>query len=351
VDGVNQGFLDNPQALSVYSWSRNAQFAFVLVAMPVLVVLLVVGPYLLSHYVVNPHSRFNYITPPLGGERALEGHWTGAPVVATKRVRFAQPWRAFGWVEAEDDHIAKVFATGSGTISKIYVKAGQAVSKDAPLFAIRPQVTEGQSGAVQAVLPQETTISAPAAGVVTELAVDVGQEIGVVKGRAPSPAATITDLSTVWIDVKADKGVARSLSPREAVQVEAPALADRIFTGHVSTVSQIDSEDDRAVVRIAVDNADGDLKLNMLAGVSAPNLNDETLVVPESAVLFENGSSRVFVMSPENRTNDTPPRLAPRAVQIGRIQGGLVEVLDGLQSGENIEASDAVFIDRAAKGY
>jgi multidrug efflux pump subunit AcrA (membrane-fusion protein) len=351
VGGVNQGFLGNPQALSVYSWSRNAQFAFVLVAMPVLVVLLIVGPYLLSHYVVNPHSRFNYIPPPLGGERALEGHWTGAPVVATKRVQFAKPWRVFGWVAAEDDHVAKVFPAGSGTVSKIYVKAGQAVSKDAPLFAIRSEVADSQSRDVQAAPPQETTISAPAAGVVTELAVEVGQEVAVVKGRPPSPAATITDLSTVSVDVKADEGVARSLSPEEAVKVEAPALAERIFTGHVSAVSQIDSKDADATVRTVIDNADGDLKLNMLAAVSAPKLNDETLVVPESAVLFENGSGRVFVMSPGNKTDDTSPRLTPRAVQIGRIQDGLVEVLNGLQSGENVEASDAVFIDRAAKGY
>jgi hypothetical protein len=29
----------------------------------------------------------------------------------------------------------------------------------------------------------------------------------------------------------------------------------------------------------------------------------------------------------------------------------MVEVLDGLQSGENVEATDALFIDRAARGY
>jgi hypothetical protein len=33
------------------------------------------------------------------------------------------------------------------------------------------------------------------------------------------------------------------------------------------------------------------------------------------------------------------------------MRDGMVEALDGLQIGENVEASDALFIDRAAKGY
>jgi hypothetical protein len=67
------------------AWSRRAQIVFVRVAMPVLVLLLVGAPYLLAHYIVNRHYRFNYI-PPLGGDRALEGHWTDAPVVPVRQV-------------------------------------------------------------------------------------------------------------------------------------------------------------------------------------------------------------------------------------------------------------------------
>lgn len=59
------------------AWSRRAQIAFVGLAMPVLVFLLVIAPYLLSHYVVNRHYRFNFIPPPARGRarprRTLDG--------------------------------------------------------------------------------------------------------------------------------------------------------------------------------------------------------------------------------------------------------------------------------------
>ena len=70
------------------AWSRRAQIVFISVAMPVLVLLLVAAPYVLTHYVVNRHYRFNYIPPPLGGDRTLEGHWTDAPAVPVRLVNF-----------------------------------------------------------------------------------------------------------------------------------------------------------------------------------------------------------------------------------------------------------------------
>jgi hypothetical protein len=40
-------------------WSVRSQIVFVAVAMPVLLILVVVAPYLLTHYVINRHDRFN----------------------------------------------------------------------------------------------------------------------------------------------------------------------------------------------------------------------------------------------------------------------------------------------------
>jgi hypothetical protein len=119
------------------AWSRRAQIAFVGVAMPVLVFLLVGAPYILSHYVINRHYRFNYIPPPLGGARALEGHWTDASVVPVRQVNFGADWSAFGWIAAADNLTTDVPATASGTVNQVYASVGQAVAKDGPLFAIR----------------------------------------------------------------------------------------------------------------------------------------------------------------------------------------------------------------------
>ena len=46
-------------------------------------------------------------------------------------------WSAFGWIAPDDDLTTNVMATAPGTVSQVFTSAGQAVAKDAPLFAVR----------------------------------------------------------------------------------------------------------------------------------------------------------------------------------------------------------------------
>jgi multidrug efflux pump subunit AcrA (membrane-fusion protein) len=324
-------------------WSRRAEIAFVGIAMPVMVFLLVIAPYLMTHYMVNRHFRFNYIPPPLGGERALEGHWTDAPVVAVRNVNFGADWSAFGWIAADGDRTTNVLPTMSGTVSQVFASVGQVVAKDAPLFSIRTRPSAANSQA------EEITVAAPVAGAVTALAIAVGQAVK--PARDGPAAASIADLSTLWLVAEIDENDARALRRDQAVDVRPTALPGKVLNGRVAFVSPADAKTGRAVARIVVDNSDGALKLGMLAQFAPEKAeNSESPAIPESAVLFENGGARVFVAA-EDSDAKGPIKFTPREIKIGRIRDGLVEVLEGLAPGENVEASDALFIDRAAKGY
>ena len=90
----------------------------------------------------------------------------------------------------------------------------------------------------------------------------------------------------------------------------------------------------------------------MLAQFTPSDSGDPgTPAVPEGAVLFENGGERVFAMAGKDNDLAVAGKLTARSIRIGRSREGMVEVLDGLKLGENVEASDALFIDRAAEGY
>jgi multidrug efflux pump subunit AcrA (membrane-fusion protein) len=284
-----------PEPPESEAWSRRSQIAFVGVAMPILVFLLVGAPYLLSHYFVNIHYRFNYIPSPLGGERALEGHWTDAPLAPVRRVKFGAQRNLFGWIAPDDDLTKSVFATTPGTVAQVYVSVGQAIAKDAPLFSIRPHVA-GAGGDAQPA-PQEIVVAAPIAGLVTQLGVAAGQIIKNAKAETAAPAVAIADPSSLWLLAEIEEGDARALRPDEPIEVRPTALPGRVFAGRLLSVSALDPQTMRASARILIDNADGGLKLNMLAAFSSPNLDEaETPGVPEGAVLFENGSTRVFVV-------------------------------------------------------
>ena len=333
-------------------WPRRAQIAFICVAMPVLVFLLVGAPYLLSHYVVNRHDRFNYIPPPLGGARALEGHWTDAPVVPVAHVNFGVDWSAFGWIGPDDDLTTNVMVTATGTVSQILTSVSQVVAKDAPLIAIRTK--PANANPTDASPPErEIVVAAPVAGVVTQVGVEVGQAVKAAPLATANKAASIADLSPVWLVAKIDENDARPLRVGQSIDVRPTPLGGRAYKGKLSSISPVDPDTRRATVRIVVENPDGALKLGMLAQFSLSNHDDSgTLAVPESAVLFANDSARVFVEHDEKSVRDvSSAKIAARSVRIGRIRDGMVEVVEGLSLGENVEATNGLFIDRAAKGY
>jgi multidrug efflux pump subunit AcrA (membrane-fusion protein) len=333
------------------AWSRRGQIAFVGVAMPVMVFLLVVAPYLLSHYVVNSHYRFNYVPPPLGGARALEGHWTDAPVVAVRRVNFDADWSAFGWIAAADDLTTNIVPTASGTVSQVYASLGQVVAKDAPIFAIRTKA-EGANPTDPPPTTQEIVVAAPAAGVVTRLDLAVGQAVKTAKAGTAPPAVSIADLSSVWLVAEIDENDARPLRSGQPVEARPTALAGRVYKGKILSVSPVDQETMRATARIVVENADHGLKPGMLAQFNLSNpAGVGSLAVPEGAVLFENDSARVFVQAPKGSDSADAGKLTPRVIRTGRVRDDMVEVIEGLALGENVEATDVLFIDRVAKGY
>ena len=166
-------------------------------------------------------------------------------------------------------------------------------------------------------------------------------------------AASIADLSSVWLVAKIDENDARPLRVGQSIDVRPTPLGGRVYKGKLSSISPVDPDTRRATVRIVVENPDGALKLGMLAQFSLSNPDDSgTLAVPESAFLFENDSARVFVEHDEKSVRDvSSAKIAARSVRIGRIRDGMVEVVEGLSLGENVEATNGLFIDRAAKGY
>ena len=325
--------------------SLRQQLLLVGVAVPLAVVVLVLAPYYFTHYYVYKDAYLLAPPPPIGGPRALEGHWTDVSSAPVKPFAFGASTRNFGWLSASDDLTTRVLPTAFGAVRQVFVKVGDGVAKGAPLFAVEPVSPSPDATAAQDAKSDRVTISAPAEGVITKLDVDVDSLIENSKSGSTAPLASISDLSALSLTADVDEDEARIFKPGDSIDV-LPAAAEKTFRGRIAAVAP-SSDPGLAQVRAIVDNHDGVLRPNMLVRFARTRDEpSEALAVPVSAVLFENRSTRVWVVGA-----DKSRTLTPRTIRTGRIADGMVEAVDGLTSDDRVATSDVVFIDRAAKGY
>ena len=183
-----------------------------------------------------------------------------------------------------------------------------------------------RSGQVQAL----ATIQAPIGGLVQELMVRPGMTVS--QGMS---LARITGLATVWVEA----GAARLGEP---VDVELTAFAGETLRGKVSAVLPEASSDTRTLrVRAELPNPRGRLRPGMSAQMRLGARAEEALVVPAEAVIRTGQRAVVYIV-------EQPGRFTPVPVRVGRELGDKLEVLQGLQPGQQVVASGQFLIDSEA---
>jgi RND family efflux transporter MFP subunit len=172
-------------------------------------------------------------------------------------------------------------------------------------------------------------ITAPASGVVTARAANVGLNVD------PSMSLfTLSDLSSVWIVgelYERDFGAATIGAP---VTVTFAAYPDLKLVGKIFYIDpQVKAETRTAQVRVEVPNPKGQLRLGMLAEVRLTNAQQPSSIsIPRSAVQTLADRTVVYVQDPQ-----TPTRFVERQVVLGEPAGtDAIRVQSGLQPGDRI---------------
>ncbi len=158
----------------------------------------------------------------------------------------------------------------------------------------------------------------------------------VVEGTAHKAGMTlmrIADLSRVWVEADVYESELALVHQGMPVTVSLPYLPGRIFEGTVDYLyPYLEGRSRTGRIRIVLDNPDGVLKPHMYAEVKLEADLGQRLTVPEEAVIIA-GSTRVVF---EDLGGG---RLAPRIVQTGQRAGGRIEILSGLEPGDQVVTS------------
>jgi Cu(I)/Ag(I) efflux system membrane fusion protein len=151
----------------------------------------------------------------------------------------------------------------------------------------------------------------------------------------------IADLSSVWMlaDVS-EQDIGLVHLGQEAI-LRIVAYPEKTFSGKVVFLyPTIDTETRTAKVRIELANPGGLLKPAMFANVElvSGHARGKVLAVPESAVLDSGARQVVLVRRGEGL-------FEPRTVKLGMRADGYIEVMEGLQAGEQVVVRANFLID------
>lgn len=186
----------------------------------------------------------------------------------------------------------------------------------------------------------ELLLRAPQTGTIIAQNVSAGSLVDTAKSLY-----TIADLSGVWVwcDLY-EKDLALLHQPlasgrKVPAKVRVRAFEADIFDGTVDLIgSQVDEHTRTVKVRVQVGNDQRKLKPGMFAEVEiCVPLEGSITVVPSSAVVSDEGKTFVF----QHLKDDLWRR---QDVRVGKSQGGVVEVLDGLPPGATVVARGAFML-------
>ena len=195
------------------------------------------------------------------------------------------------------------------------------------------------SGQVRENFPVYANVS----GTVSEIMVEAGDYI-----KKGAPLFKIANLSTVWAVFDAYENQVSLLKEGQDIEIITKSYPDKKFNAKVSFIDPVLNSSTRTIeVRAVLKNPKGQLKPGMFV-VGSLTLSsvkkDDTMVIPESAVLWTGERSVVYV-----KTNPKEPTFEMREINIGdAVDRGYI-VLSGLENGDEIVTNGTFTVDAAAQ--
>ncbi len=171
----------------------------------------------------------------------------------------------------------------------------------------------------------KTKVFSPLAGVVRVKRVSKGEFV-----KNGSPLFTIIQPNPLKLRFNLPEKEVGKVKPRQEVSLRVDAFPDKEFKGIVTTIYPSLEEKTRTLMLEAlVPNPEENLKAGLFAKVILyTGAAKETVVVPITALLYEEAMIKVFV--------DDGGRAKERSVRVGGKYGEMMEITDGLAGGEKV---------------
>lgn len=184
-----------------------------------------------------------------------------------------------------------------------------------------------------------TRITSPVDGVIETQIATIGDYL-----KVGDPLVRLVSNSRLRANLPFPEGAAGRLKRGLAVRLSSPLAPGKVVEGHIEDIRPALLESSRSLEVIArFDNPAGAGELKSGGSVNAQVVleqKDSALMVPEQSVVLRPAGKVVYVIS-----DDTARQ---RVVETGAKQGGMVELLKGVQAGDSVALDGAGFLSDGA---
>lgn len=220
--------------------------------------------------------------------------------------------------------------------------------READVAAARAQVARAEANLAEVQQDlQAVTIRSPIAGTVVDLPVVAGQTLG-----NNGLVATVADLRRMQATVYVNEIDIPQVRTGQETEIRVDALQGRMFRGEVTQVGQMPGDDNNVVTYPVVSvlpNPQGLLRPGMTVDVNIVlGKSEAALVVPVEALVDAGGRTAVLV--PGAAADGQPGRPEPRPVQVGLRNDTFVEIVGGLEEGDQILVPQAAGVAAVGAG-
>ena len=176
-------------------------------------------------------------------------------------------------------------------------------------------------------LIENTTLRSPINGVITARNYDVGDMYAM-----SMPLFTVEQIVPVKLLIGVSETDYSKVKKGDSVTVTADAIPDKTFYGKVNRIyPTVDPATRTFTVEVKIDNTYKTLRPGMFARATVNFGSNNNVVIPDVAVVKQQGSGErfVYVLNEDNT-------VTYKKVVLGRRMGAEYEVLEGLQDGDKI---------------
>lgn len=227
-------------------------------------------------------------------------------------------------VSAQQDYIAAIAAGSKGRISSSAKRLKSLGVQDKALEEIKKKRRKLQN------VPFYATVD----GIVSKLNVKRGTFV-----KSGMQIAEIQSYSTVWINVSVAEKDLGFLSKGMKADVTLPNLSSDTRTARVDYIyPTIDKASRTGQVRLVLDNPYGTLRPGAYADVSFDTVSVKRLAIPSEAILRSSEGNYVVIATGNGRFQSRP-------VKTGVHNRGRVQILSGLNEGDEVVVSSQFMID------